>query len=595
MTIEIPGSDMIRKLASYIKEYTLYTFLAPFFMVLEVVVEVLMPLMMVRLIDAGIEAGDMDVILEIGLILIILAVLSLIFGALSGVYAAKASAGYAKNLRHAIFYHVQNFSFENIDTFSTPSIVTRLTTDVTNVQNAFQMVIRIAVRSPIMIILSLCMVYMINHTMFYIFLGIVPVLGLGLFLIINKAHPIFVRIFQEYDNLNRVVQENLRGIRVVKSYVREEYEEEKFERVSTEIFHASSAAEKLLAFLGPLMQFCIYACILLISWFAAHMIVAETMTTGELVSMFTYAMQILMGLMMFSMVFVMITMSRASAKRITEILDEESRIKNPKNPVYHVKNGDIEFSHVRFSYTGNDTECCLYDINITIRSGETIGILGGTGSSKTTLVQLIPRLYDVTSGSVKVGGVDVREYDLTTLRSAVSMVLQKNVLFSGTIRDNICWGGKDATDEEVAHVCALAQADGFIREFPGGYETNIEQGGTNLSGGQKQRLCIARALLKKPQILILDDSTSSVDTKTDALLQKALYEEMPKTTKLIISQRISSIERADRIIVMDRGMISALGTHEELLKISPVYQEVYQSQVQRGIQQIETELTGGNE
>ena len=595
MTIEIPGSHMIRQLASCIKEYKKYTVLAPLFMVLEVVIEVLMPFIMARLIDAGIEAGDMNVILEVGAILIILAFFSLLFGALSGVYAAKASAGYAKNLRHAIFYQVQHFSFENIDTFSTASIVTRLTADVTNIQNSFQMVIRIAVRSPIMIILSLCMVYTINHTIFYIFLGIVPVLGLGLLLIINKAHPIFVRLFKEYDKLNRVVQENLRGIRVVKSYVREEYEKEKFEEVSTNIFQESSAAEKLLAFLAPLMQFCIYACILLISWFAAHMIVAETMTTGELVSMLTYAMQILMSLMMFSMVFVMITMSRASAKRIVEILDEDSKIKNPKDPVYHVKNGDIEFRHVRFSYTGNDNECCLCDINATIRSGETIGILGGTGSSKTTLVQLIPRLYDVTSGSITVGGIDVREYDLTTLRNAVSMVLQKNVLFSGTIRENIRWGGKDATDEEIVHACTLAQADGFIRSFPDGYETNIEQGGTNVSGGQKQRLCIARAILKKPQILILDDSTSAVDTKTDALLQKALYEEMPKTTKIIIAQRISSIERADNIIVMDRGTISAIGTHEELLKTSPVYQEVYQSQVKGGMEKTEAEITGGKE
>jgi len=595
MTPEIPGVHILRQLASCIGQYKKYAFLAPFFVVLEVIIEVVIPFMMAWIIDFGIEAGNMDLILEIGALLIVLALTSLLFGALSGVYAAKASAGFAKNLRRAMFYHVQDFSFENIDRFSTASIVTRLTTDVTNIQNAFQMVIRVAFRGPVMLVMSMCMVYMINPSMLYVFLGIVPVLGLGLFLIITRAYPIFVRIFKTYDRLNRVVQENLRGIRVVKSYVREEYEKEKFEEVSTTIFREFSAAEKLLAIMSPLMQFCIYSCILLISWFSAHMIVTSTMTTGELVSMIAYSMQILISLMMFSMVFVMITMSRASANRVVEVLDEEITIHNPEKPLYQVKNGNIGFYNVRFSYTDDDDKCCLIDINANIRSGETVGILGGTGSSKTTLVQLIPRLYDVKSGSVTVGGTDVREYDLTTLRNAVSMVLQKSVLFSGTIKDNVRWGAPDATDEEVIRACKRAQADEFIRELPDGYDTHIEQGGTNVSGGQKQRLCIARALLKKPRILILDDSTSAVDTKTDALIQKALYEEMPGTTKLIISQRISSIERADKIIVMDRGMISAIGTHDELLKTCPVYQEVYRSQVLGGTEETAlTTSTGGN-
>jgi ATP-binding cassette subfamily B protein len=591
MTIEIPGTHRLRQLASCIGQYKKYTFLAPFFVVLEVIIEVLIPLMMAWIIDFGIGAGNMDVVLKIGAVLIVLALTSLVFGALSGVYAAKASAGFAKNLRHAMFCHVQDFSFENLDRFSTASIVTRLTTDVTNIQKAFQMVIRIAVRSPIMLIMSMCMVYIINQSMVYVFIGVVPVLGLGLFLIITRAYPIFERIFKTYDKLNRVVQENLRGIRVVKSYVREEYEKEKFEEVSTTIFREFSAAEKLLAFMSPLMQLCIYSCILLISWFSAHMIVDSTMTTGELVSMIAYAMQILISLIMFSMVFIMITMSRASVNRVVEVLDEEVTIHNLEKPIYQIRNGDIEFHNVQFSYTGNDDKRCLIGINAKIKSGETVGILGGTGSSKTTLVQLIPRLYDVKSGSVTIGGVDVREYDLTTLRNAVSMVLQRNVLFSGTISDNVRWGAPDATDEEVIHVCKLAEADDFIKDFSDGYDTLIEQGGTNLSGGQKQRLGIARALLKKPKILILDDSTSAVDTKTDALIQKALYEEMPETTKLIISQRISSIERADKIIMMDRGMISATGTHEELLKTCSMYQEVYQSQV-RGAAL--TESAGGN-
>ena len=542
----------------------------------------MIPFMMAWLIDDGIEAGNIDVILQVGGVLVILAAISLTFGAASGMYAATASAGFAKNLRHAMFYNVQNFSFANIDTFSTPTIVTRLTTDVTNVQNAFQMCIRVAIRSPIMLTLALFMVYNTNASLFYIFLGVVPVLGIGLFLIINRARPIFERIFKGYDYLNRIVQENVRGIRVVKSYVREEHEKEKFDKASANIYRDFVKAEQLLALLAPLMQFCIYTCILLISWAAAHMIVSHTLTTGQLVSMITYAMQILMSLMMFSMVFVMITMARASAQRITELLDEKPEIHNPDNPVYQIKDIQIVFRDVCFAYSHDKEKLNLINVNATINAGETVGIIGGTGSSKTTLVQLIPRLYDVTSGSVTVGGVDVREYDLYTLRSAVAMVLQKNELFSGTIRDNVRWGAEDVSDEEITYVCRLAQAEEFIQALPDTYDTHIEQGGTNLSGGQKQRLCIARALLKKPKILILDESTSAVDTRTDALIQRALRKEMPHTTKIMIAQRISSIEHADKIIVMDRGEVSAIGTHEELLKSCPIYHELYVSQVKGG-------------
>jgi ATP-binding cassette subfamily B protein len=542
----------------------------------------MIPFMMAWLIDDGIEAGNMDTILQVGGIFILFAAICLTFGAASGMYAAKASAGFSKNLRHAMFYNVQNFSFASIDTFSTPTIVTRLTTDVTNVQNAFQMSIRIAIRSPIMLALALFMVYNTNASMFYIFLGIVPVLAIGLFLIINRARPIFERIFKGYDFLNRIVQENVRGIRVVKSYVREEHEIEKFNKASTNIYHDFVKAERLLALLAPLMQFCIYSCILLISWAAAHMIVSQTLTTGQLVSLITYAMQILISLMMFSMVFVMITMARASAQRITELLDEKPEIHNPDNPVYQIKDINIAFRDVSFSYSHDKEKLNLICVNATINAGETVGIIGGTGSSKTTLVQLIPRLYDVTSGSVTVGGVDVREYDLYTLRSAVAMVLQKNELFSGTIKDNVRWGAEDASEEDIIRVCKLAQAEEFIQAFPDTYETHIEQGGTNLSGGQKQRLCIARALLKKPKILILDESTSAVDTRTDALIQRALRREMPDTTKIMIAQRISSIEHADKIIVMDRGEVSAIGTHEELLKSCPIYHELYVSQIRGG-------------
>lgn len=573
---------MIKHLASCVRQYKKDTILTPVFVTMEVLMEVVIPLLMANLIDYGIDKGNMVVIWKIGIALVLSTLISLMFGALAGKQAAKASAGYARNLRHDMYYAVQDFSFSNIDKFSTASIVTRLTTDVTNVQNAFQMIIRIAVRSPVMLVFSLIMAIGVNPKLSLIFLVLIPFLGFGLFLIIKNAHPIFERVFLTYDKLNNVVQENLRGIRVVKAYVREEYEKEKFGRVSTSIYKDFSRAEKILAFNSPLMQSSIYICILLISWFGARMIVSGTMTTGQLVSLISYAMQILMSLMMLSMVFVIITISRASAERIVELLEEKNDLVNCDHPVYKVENGDICFHNVNFSYAKNKNKLCLSNIHIEIKSGETVGILGGTGSSKTSLVQLIPRLYDVTEGSVTVGGIDVQEYDIKTLRNAVAMVLQKNVLFSGTIKENLRWGCEDASDEELVRVCKLAQADDFIRAFPEQYDTHIEQGGSNVSGGQKQRLCIARALLKKPKILILDDSTSAVDTKTDALIRKALREEIPDTTKIIIAQRISSIEDADKIIVMDGGKINAVGTHEQLLKTNPIYQEVYASQMKGG-------------
>ncbi len=573
---------MIRKLAGCVREYKRASVLTPIFVTMEVVMEVVIPLLMARLIDLGIDQGNMDMIVRLGLALVLSTMVSLAFGALSGKYAAAASAGFAKNLRKDMYERVQDFSFSNIDRFSTSSIVTRLTTDVTNVQNAFQMIIRVAVRAPIMLVFSLGMAFSVNPSLSLIFLAAIPVLGLGLYLVSSRAHPIFERVFKTYDRLNTVVQENLRGIRVVKSYVREDHERAKFGGVSESIYRDFSRAEKLLALNSPLMQFSMYACMLLISWFGARLIVGSAMTTGELMSLISYASQILSSLMMLSMVFVMITISRASAERIVEILDEKSDLKDSDQPVGPVKDGSISFRDVSFGYQGKSGQLCLEHINLTIPSGSTVGVIGGTGSAKTTLVQLIPRLYDATSGSVSVGGEDVRRYDLHTLRNAVSMVLQKNELFSGTIKENLRWGREDATDEELVEACRVAQADEFIQGFPNGYDTYIEQGGANVSGGQKQRLCIARALLKRPKILILDDSTSAVDTATDAKIRQAFREQLPDTTKLIIAQRISSIQDADLILVMDGGRILEMGNHEELMERSEVYREVYTSQIKGG-------------
>lgn len=573
---------MVKKLLNSVREYKKPSLLSPLFITLEVIMEVIIPLLMARLIDLGIDGGDMSYILKIGFALVLSAIISLFFGALAGKYAANASAGFAKNLRQDMYYNVQKYSFSNIDKFSTASIVTRLTTDVTNVQNAYQMIIRIAVRGPIMLTFSMIMAFSINAKLSLIFLFLIPILAIGLFLIISKAHPIFEHVFKVYDKLNNVVQENLRGIRVVKSFVRDEHENKKFEEISHDIYEDFTKAEKTVAYNMPLMQLCMYGCMLLISWFGARLIVNSEMTTGELMSLFTYAMQILMSLMMLSMVFVTIIISRASAERIVEVLDEKSDIVNPENPIFNVNDGAIDFKNVRFSYTKNKNKLCLKGINLNIKSGETVGIIGGTGSSKTSLVQLIPRLYDATEGTISVGGIDVKDYDIETLRNEVAMVLQKNELFSGTIKENLRWGNENASDEEIIRVCKLAQADDFVSTFPDGYDTYIEQGGSNVSGGQKQRLCIARALLKKPKILILDDSTSAVDTKTDSLIRSAFKSEIPNTTKIIIAQRISSIEDADKIVVMNNGEIDAVGTHEELLKSNDIYKEVYSSQMKGG-------------
>ena len=575
---------MIKKLASYIKEYKKSTILTPIFVVLEVVMEVIIPLLMAKIIDVGIQNGDVHYILEMGGLLIVSAILSLTFGMLSGRFAAKASAGYAKNLRKAMFHKIQDYSFENIDKFSTSSLVTRMTTDVTNVQMAFQMIIRILVRGPIMMIFALLMVMSISFKLSTIFLVAIPVLGAILFYIAIKAHPNFERVFKKYDKLNRVVQENVSAIRVVKAYVRESFEEKKFKEVNDEVYTNFKKAEKIVAFNGPVMQFTIYTCILLISWIGTQLIVGGEMQTGQLSSIITYAWQILASLMMLSFVFVMIIMAQSSAERIIEVIDEEPTIKNKEQAIKEVKNGSITFENVSFKYSDEEDEdkYALENINLDIKEGETIGIIGGTGSSKSTLVQLIPRLYDVTKGSIKVGGIDVKDYDIQSLRDAVAMVLQKNVLFSGTIAENLRWGKKNADQEELEDVCKLAQADGFIKEFPSKYETVLDQGGTNVSGGQKQRICIARAILKKPKILILDDSTSAVDTKTDSLIRKAFREEIPNTTKIIIAQRVSSIEDADKIIVLNDGKIDGIGTSEELLKTNEIYREVYESQMKGG-------------
>ena len=573
---------MIKRLLKSVREFKKDALLTPFFVVLEVVMEVIIPMVMALLIDKGIDGQDMAAIWKYGIILVLCAMLALVFGAAAGTFAARASTGFARNLRHDMYYNVQNFSFSNIDKFSTGSIVTRLTTDVTNVQNAFQMCTRIAVRCPVMLVFALFMAMKINSRMALVFLAVLPILAIGMGILMKVVGPVFERAFKIYDRMNTVVQENVRGIRVVKTYVREDHETEKFEGVSGMLYRTFSKAQKTMAGVMPLMQFCMYACMLLISWFGARLIVGGSMTTGELTSMFSYAMQILMSLMMVAMVFVMITMAKASAERVAEILDEQSDLHNPANPIHEVKDGAIEFDDVSFSYKGDERKLALKNVNLHIKAGQTVGILGGTGSAKSTLVQLIPRLYDTTHGTVKVGGVDVRDYDIEALRDQVAMVLQKNVLFSGTIKENLRWGDENASDAELERVCRLAQADEFIQQMPDKYDTHIEQGGSNVSGGQKQRLCIARALLKKPKILILDDSTSAVDTKTDALIRKAFAEEIPDTTKIIIAQRVSSVQDADQIVILDGGTVQAVGTHDELLAANTIYQEIYNQQNRKG-------------
>lgn len=573
---------MIKRLLKSVREFKKDALLTPFFVVLEVVMEVIIPLVMALLIDKGIDGQDMAAIWKYGIILVACAMLALVFGAAAGTFAARASTGFARNLRHDMYYNVQNFSFSNIDKFSTGSIVTRLTTDVTNVQNAFQMCTRIAVRCPVMLVFALFMAMKINSRMALVFLAVLPILAIGMGILMKVVGPVFERAFKIYDRMNTVVQENVRGIRVVKTYVREDHETEKFEGVSGMLYRTFSKAQKTMAGVMPLMQFCMYACMLLISWFGARLIVGGSMTTGELTSMFSYAMQILMSLMMVAMVFVMITMAKASAERVAEILDEQPDLHNPANPIHEVKDGAIEFDDVSFSYKGDERKLALKNVSLHIKAGQTVGILGGTGSAKSTLVQLIPRLYDTTHGTVKVGGVDVRDYDIEALRDQVAMVLQKNVLFSGTIKENLRWGDENASDAELERVCRLAQADEFIQQMPDKYDTHIEQGGSNVSGGQKQRLCIARALLKKPKILILDDSTSAVDTKTDALIRKAFAEEIPDTTKIIIAQRVSSVQDADQIVILDGGTVQAVGTHDELLAANTIYQEIYNQQNRKG-------------
>lgn len=577
--------SLIKRLSKSVREFKKTAILTPITVTFEVILEVVIPMLMASLIDSGIDKGDMNYILKMGLILIGCCVLSLIFGALAGKFASTASAGFARNLRHDMFDKVQDFSFSNIDKYSTSSLITRLTTDVTNVQNSFQMITRIAVRCPMMLIFAMVMSFSINAQLSLIFVCALPVLAVGLYLIMSRVHPIFMRVFKKYDRLNSVVQENLRGIRVVKSYVREEHEDKKFKKVSGEIYGDFVKAEKLMALGMPLMQFVVYACILLVSFFGARLIIGSggtDMTTGQLMSLISYASQILMSMMMLSMVFVMITMSRASAERIVEVLDEQPDIVSPENPVETVPCGDVDFENVCFSYSRERNTKVLKNINLHIKQGQTVGIIGGTGSAKSSLVQLIPRLYDASEGCVKVGGTDVRRYELSALRREVAMVLQKNVLFSGTIRENLRWGNENATDEEIEHACRVACADGFISSFPEGYDTYIEQGGTNVSGGQKQRLCIARALLAKPKVIIMDDSTSAVDTHTDSMIRSAFAQELPDTTKIIIAQRLSSVQDADMIVVMDEGAIAAAGTHEELMESCDIYREVYTSQNKGG-------------
>lgn len=576
---------MLKRLAGCVRQYKGASLLSPLFVVLEVIMEVIIPLLMAKLIDDGIDGANQAAILKTGGILAVCCILSLLFGILAGHFAAKASAGFAKNIRHDLFHTVQGFSFFNIDRFSASSLVTRLTTDVTNLQNAYQMIVRVALRSPAMLIFSLAMAIRISPKLSIIFLIAIPILGAFVFFLMSSVHPIFERVFRTYDKLNNVVQENVHGVRVVKAFVREDHEISKFAKISQKIYAAFCKAEGRLSFSMPGMQVAVYSCMLLLSWFGARIIVGSggsDLTTGELMSLMTYALQILGALMMLSMIFVMVVISRASAERIVEVLDEQSDLTNPEHPVLKVADGSVDFSHVSFSYSKRMDKCCLKDIDLHIPSGMTVGILGGTGSSKSSLVQLIPRLYDTTAGTVKVGGVDVKDYDLDTLRNAVAMVLQKNVLFSGTIKENLRWGNEQATDAELQEACRLANADEFIATFPKGYDTYLEQGGANVSGGQKQRLCIARALLKKPKILILDDSTSAVDTKTDAGIRTALKTYLPETTKFIIAQRISSLQDSDLILVLDGGVINGMGTHEELLQTNAIYQEIYEEQTKKG-------------
>ena len=572
---------MIKRLAGSIREYKPQTILTPVFMIGEVSCECVIPLITSKLVN-GIQNGcGRELIIQYGLQLLLMAMLSLACGIAAGWFCATASSGFAKNLRHDLYYKVQEYSFANIDRFSTSSLVTRLTTDVSNVQNAFMMMTRMAVRAPLMLIIATVMSIRVGKQLAFVFAGVIPFLGFGLLLMAKKAMPLFRAVFKKYDRLNNSVQENVQAMRVVKSFVREDYEIQKLTAASDDVRKDFLKAEKILALNSPLMNFCIAACRILVSYFAAKLIIGSNGTylgVGSLTSMITYSMQILMSLMMLSMVFVMITMASASAKRICEVLDEQSDLHNPENPVHTVPNGSVDFDNVSFKYSAHAERMALEHIDLHVKAGQTVGIIGGTGSSKTSLIQLISRLYDATEGTVKVGGIDVRDYDLTSLRDQVSVVLQKNVLFSGTIKENLRWGDPNATDEEMLHACQIAHADEFIQTFPDKYDTYIEQGGTNVSGGQKQRLCIARALLKKPKVLIFDDSTSAVDTRTDALIRQALRDEIPDTTKFIIAQRISSVQDADLIVVMDNGKIDGLGTHDELLKTNAIYREVYDSQ-----------------
>ena len=573
---------MLKTLGAQLKEYKKDSIKTPIFMILEVLMEMIIPFLMASIIDDGVEKGDIRHICIVGIFMIVAALIGLYAGIMGGVCGANASAGFARNLRKAMYENIQKFSFSNIDKFSTAGLITRLTTDVTNVQNAYQMLLRMFVRAPISMVCAMIMSFYINARLATIYLVAVLILGVALFFIIHKVSGYFQEVFEKYDDLNASVQENVSGIRVVKAYVREDYENRKFSKASYNVYRMFVKAEKILSYNAPLMQITVYGCILGISWLGAKMIVSDTLTTGELMSLLTYCMNILMSLMMLSMVFVMLSMSTASCERIAEVLNEKSELSNPKDPIMDVADGSIVFDHVDFSYKKGSGEYVLKDINLDIRAGETIGIIGGTGSAKSSLVNLISRLYDVTNGSIRVGGKDVRSYDMEVLRNQVAVVLQKNVLFSGTILDNLRWGNKEATREECIRACQLACADEFIEKMPDGYDTYIEQGGSNVSGGQKQRLCIARALLKNPKVLILDDSTSAVDTATDARIREAFAREIPGTTKLIIAQRISSVQNADRIIVMNDGEIDGFGSHEELLSANRIYREVYESQTQGG-------------